>query len=117
MRISLLHIRSVLRGTFCCIGRGRTLISSTTAAAASQQRLLAPTEAATQRVAECLASKLHAGDCICLYGSVGAGKSVFRCDFAIAAGGAHHTKSACTEVTPRALEYNQLIDKDRPGTH
>ena len=39
---------------------------------------IAPKESATQRLASLLARDLQAGDCYCLLGDVGAGKSVFR---------------------------------------
>lgn len=45
----------------------------------NQYSLRARSETATQRVAQLLAAEAQAGDCICLYGDVGAGKSVFRC--------------------------------------
>lgn len=41
--------------------------------------LLAPTELHLQQLAAQLAQTRNAGDCYCLHGSVGAGKSVFRC--------------------------------------
>ena len=44
----------------------------------SQIRLLAPTEAHTRRLAQLLAADIRQGDCICLHGDVGAGKSFFR---------------------------------------
>jgi hypothetical protein len=43
-----------------------------------QTRLLAPTEAHTTRLAQLLAADYRQGDCICLHGDVGAGKSFFR---------------------------------------
>lgn len=39
---------------------------------------IAPTEAHLQYLASLMAQERNAGDCYCLYGSVGAGKSVFR---------------------------------------
>ncbi len=39
---------------------------------------VSPSEAATAALARKLASELRPGDCYCLYGDVGAGKSVFR---------------------------------------
>ena len=71
-----------------CLTLGRALAAaapsthrtaSRLTAASQQLRLIAPTEAATQRLAGLLAVDAKPGDCICLYGKVGAGKSVFRC--------------------------------------
>lgn len=39
---------------------------------------VAPEESATKHLAALLAQNLRAGDCYCLHGDVGAGKSVFR---------------------------------------
>lgn len=51
-------------------------------AAASKQptahRLYIPTESHTRKLAELLAEGAREGDCICLSGDVGAGKSFFR---------------------------------------
>lgn len=44
-----------------------------------QLRLLAVSERATSRLAALLAEERRAGDCYCLFGDVGAGKSFFRC--------------------------------------
>ena len=41
--------------------------------------ILAPVEQSTRRLAAILAADARPGDCICLHGDVGAGKSVFRC--------------------------------------
>lgn len=41
--------------------------------------ILAPLEQSTQKLAAILAGDARTGDFICLYGDVGAGKSVFRC--------------------------------------
>lgn len=41
-------------------------------------QILAPLEHSTGRLAAILAKSARAGDCICLHGDVGAGKSVFR---------------------------------------
>jgi len=46
-------------------------------AAESKLCVLAPSEMDTQLIAEALASNNMAGDCYCLYGEVGAGKSAF----------------------------------------
>jgi len=70
-----------------CLPISRALAASRSAhaagrrvnAASQQLRVIAPTEAATQRLAELLAEHARPGDCICLYGQVGAGKSFFRC--------------------------------------
>ncbi len=41
--------------------------------------ILAPLEQSTQKLAAILAGDARTGDFVCLYGDVGAGKSVFRC--------------------------------------
>ena len=51
---------------------------STTAGSRTTYGFTAYEESATQRLAALLASDLRAGDCYCLFGDVGAGKSVFR---------------------------------------
>jgi type II secretory pathway predicted ATPase ExeA len=48
------------------------------AASAAAAVYLAPAEEHVQQLAALLARDRRAGDCYCLYGSVGAGKSVFR---------------------------------------
>jgi hypothetical protein len=48
-------------------------------AAPSRMSVLAASPAATQAIANFFAQQLHAADCYLLYGSVGAGKSYFRC--------------------------------------
>ena len=40
--------------------------------------IVSPTEQATQQLASLLAERATVGDCFCLYGDVGVGKSVFR---------------------------------------
>lgn len=44
----------------------------------STRTFLSPTEQSTNRLAAYLAKEAEVKDCICLYGDVGAGKSVFR---------------------------------------
>ena len=51
---------------------------SSRAAAGQQLEVIAPSEPSLQHLAALLASVARPGDCICLYGRVGAGKSAFR---------------------------------------
>lgn len=44
----------------------------------SRLSLVSTCEEATDHLAACLAEHLRAGDCYCLFGEVGAGKSAFR---------------------------------------
>lgn len=72
-------------GRAACTSAGHcrsTRIYSTAAAVDSSRQqgelcLIAPTEQATSSLAAWLAQDVQPGDCYCLYGSVGAGKSVF----------------------------------------
>jgi hypothetical protein len=60
-------------------GRGEPPRRGCAASSAPQPLVaVAPSEASLQHLAELLASVAQQGDCICLYGRVGAGKSVFR---------------------------------------
>ena len=67
----------------------RPLTCRAAAAGSSQlqheHRLFAASEEHTRRLAQLLAEGSQAGDCICLYGDVGAGKSFFRCGMAVPA--------------------------------
>ena len=51
---------------------------SRTAASAKQHCFIATEEAATQYLSSLLALDLRTGDCYCLTGKVGSGKSAFR---------------------------------------
>ena len=51
----------------------------TTSQQGSAVTLLSPYEQTTNRLAAIVASVSKAKDCVCLFGDVGAGKSVFRC--------------------------------------
>jgi hypothetical protein len=66
----------------CCSSAARTAQGQALAA-------VAPTESSLQHLADLLASVARRGDCICLYGRVGAGKSVFRCAPGLFEGPAH----------------------------
>lgn len=58
----------------------RQLCSAIQVGKEGQQLVLyARDELSTQQIAALLARDLQPGDCYCLYGTVGAGKSVFRC--------------------------------------
>lgn len=46
--------------------------------AAQQLSVISPTEQSTNQLAALIAKRAIKGDCICLHGDVGAGKSVFR---------------------------------------
>lgn len=66
--------------------RLQTSVSRTLCVAASLDtglefpvRLTVASERGTAQIAHLLANERIAGDCICLYGTVGSGKSVFRC--------------------------------------
>ena len=68
----------VASSTLSAVCRTRRSIVSVTARRNDGYCFLAPEESATQRLACLLARDLQAGDCYCLLGDVGAGKSVFR---------------------------------------
>ena len=52
--------------------------------------ILAPLEQSTRKLAAILAKDARLGDCICLHGDVGAGKSVLRQDLS-------HTHGLCSK--------------------
>lgn len=97
--------------------RDRPQICSAAGVASPQQqgrhRLIAPTESHTQRLAQLLAEDAAAGDCICLRGDVGAGKSFFSREFIRAMYG-----DPCMSVpSPTYLLQNIYDDIEGPPVH
>ena len=56
----------------------RHMNASRASADSTTFHILAPLEQSTRRLAAILAEDARRGDCICLHGDVGAGKSIFR---------------------------------------
>ena len=69
---------STLRSSRCGASTAGHMRSTASSADSNTFKVIAPLEQGTKGLAVILAGDARVGDCVCLHGEVGAGKSVFR---------------------------------------